>query len=134
MAGTCPNNLQEQIKKHITKLATYTPSTTLYAALMVSDSTDAAPGTECSDSGYTRQAVTLASLFADNGQGSVKLNTTIDWGAAAVQYVVHAVEFFDAASSGNRALPYIPQSPNVTIPINEYFELPAGTTVNFGVS
>lgn len=135
MSGTTPAWLADQIAKHIAKIATYTPPATVYAALMVTDSSDAAAGTECSDATYARIPCSLGAsgagvdLFTDLAG---VLTTCIDvlWGAATAQYVVHAVEFYDSllsSGSNNRVLPFIPISPNVTVPINEQFKLPSGS-------
>lgn len=67
MAGTTPAALAQKLAQHMAKLATYTAPTTVYAALVTTDSSDATAGTECVDANYDRVPITLANLFSDAG-------------------------------------------------------------------
>jgi hypothetical protein len=127
MAGTTPAALAQKLAQHMAKLATYTAPTTVYAALVTTDSSDATAGTECVDANYDRVPITLANLFSDAG-GVLTTILDILWPAAAASYTVHGIEFYDNTKSngGARCLPFIPIS-SVVVPINEQFKLPAGS-------
>jgi len=94
MAGTTPAALAQKLAQHMAKLATYTAPTTVYAALVTTDSSDATAGTECVDANYDRVPITLANLFSDAG-GVLTTILDILWPAAAASYTVHGIEFYD---------------------------------------
>lgn len=129
MSGTTPAYAAALIAAAMMHGTAFQAPATVYAALTVDDSTDAAAGTECSDATYARVPVTTADLFS---RTDAILTTIIDivWPLATVSYDVHDVEFYDSlddSGSNNRVLPFIPISPNVTVPAGVTFKLPAGS-------
>ncbi|MGO8684482.1 MAG: hypothetical protein ACLQUT_07900 [Thermoleophilia bacterium] len=133
MAGTTPAYLADQILKHISKLATYTPVTTVYAALCSSAPTEATAGTELTTgtaTGYARVALTLASTFTETAQ---TLTTALailfpqNTGSSAWPSC-QWVEFYDAATAGNRCLPWIVLGSGVACPVNEQVSVTSGAT------
>lgn len=69
-----------------------------YLALFINDPTDAGTGTECSWSGYARQAMTFGSI----SNGSVSTSGTITFPAVAGSNVtVTHIGIYDASTSGN---------------------------------
>ena len=71
---------------------------TPYLALFTTDPTDAGSGTECSWSGYARQAMTFGTVSG----GSVSSSGTITFPAVAGSNVtITHIGIYDASSSGN---------------------------------
>jgi len=114
--------LEVQILNAILRNTTYTSPTTVYAGLFTTAPTDTTAGTECSDSGYARLAVTFG---APSGSPSQTANTNqLDFGIAVASYTVVAFAIFDAVSSGNQL--YWNTVTNKTIAIGDRYQVPIG--------
>ena len=140
MAGTEPAYIRDKILNHIADLATYTPPTTVYAALCKTAPTASTPGTEITsgtDTGYARVALTLASLFSESGG---VLTTVIDIlfpqnsGSGAWESC-QWIDFYDSSTSGgsnNRVLPWLALGGAVACPVNEQVKIAAGAATETG--
>ena len=140
MAGTMPSYLRDALANHVAKLATYTPPTTIYAALTKTAPTASAAGTELTsgtNTGYARVACTLASLFSESG-GVLTTIADVLWpqnsGAGAWESATW-VEFYDSSTSGgsnNRVLPWIVLGSAVACPAGEQVKMAAGAATVTG--
>jgi len=133
MSGTMPAYIRDEILDHLAKNDTFTPQTTVYAALTKTTPTAATAGTELTaaiNTGYARVSLTLADLFGTASSGV--LTTAIDilfpqnTDTEAWESATH-VEFYDAATDGNRCLPWMALSSAVACPVNEQVKVPSGS-------
>lgn len=92
--------LEKALLDHITGNAAYSAPAGIYAALFLSDPTDAGTGTEVSTGGYSRQAVTFAAATSGAGTSLSTSAPSFSASGAAFGTVTH-VALFDAASGGN---------------------------------
>jgi hypothetical protein len=77
--------------------------TTVYIGLFTSTPSDSGGGTECSGSGYARQAITVGTgVFAAVSAGSTTNSNLIDFGTASGAVgTVTQFGIFDALTTGN---------------------------------
>lgn len=104
----------------------FTSPVTVYAALFLTDPTDAGTGTEVSTAGtaYARQAATFAAPGATNGQIQTSADITYPTATAAWGAVAFAA-IYDAAAGGN-LLAFGPMTSNKTVDIDDIFKFLAG--------
>jgi len=90
--------LENALLDHAFAVSAYTPAGTVYAALYTAAPTDAGGGTECSGTGYARQAIS----FAAASTGTVVNDAIVNFGTAGSAWgTVSNFGVFDAASAGN---------------------------------
>lgn len=93
--------LEQKLLDHVFGGAAYTQPTNTYAALFTAAPSDAGGGTECSGTGYARQAISWNAAASPGGtkdnsaQIDFGTDTLGDWGT-----LTH-VGIFDAAVAGN---------------------------------
>lgn len=89
---------EDKILNVLFRNQSHTGAATIYAALFTAAPTDAGGGTECSYSGYTREAIT----FSAPSGGAIANSGTVTFDAAAgSSQTVVAIGIFDASTSGN---------------------------------
>lgn len=116
------NYLEDKLINLTLRNVAYTPATTVYVGLFLSDPTDAGTGTEVSGGAYAR----TSAVFSASSNGSTA-NTneilfpsaTADWGS-----ITHA-GLYDASTGGN-LLYYSPLTIPKSIVIGDIFRIAAG--------
>lgn len=99
-----------------------TAPSAVYVALYTVAPTDTTAGTEVSDAGYARLAVTFG---APSGSPSVCANSAqLDFGIAVGSYTVVAIAVCDALTSGNQL--YTQAVTNKAIAAGDRYQVPAG--------
>lgn len=103
------------------------PSANRWLALFTAAPTASSAGTEVSDAGYSRQAVTFSAV---SGSGPSQSSNSADLDFGAIQggsVTVVAFAVMDAASNGNQI--YYGTMTNFTVPIGVGIHVEAGSCV-----
>lgn len=101
----------------------YTSPTTVYLALYTTDPTDADTGTECSGTGYARQAIT----FGAPSNGVSTNSAAIEYAQAGNSWgTITHIGIRDALTTGN-LLYHSPLDASKTIATGDVFRVAAGS-------
>ena len=90
------NYLEAALLDHVLRNTAYTSPTTVYAALMTSNPTDADTGTEVTGGSYAREAIT----FGAASGGTITNSASVTFQALPATTITH-VAVYDASTSGN---------------------------------
>ncbi|WP_397386173.1 hypothetical protein [Paenibacillus sp. VCA1] len=102
MAMQISDWLSAQLLNATLRGTTFTPPSTVYLALYLSDPTAVDTGTEVSGGGYARKAVTFAAPTIENGKQTVKNNADVEFPVASADWgLVTHVGIRTAATGGN---------------------------------
>lgn len=92
------NFLATELYDHVLRNAAYTSPTTVYLGLYTTATTAAGGGTECTGTGYAREAITMGAPTNGDGSNSAEIDFgtgNADWGT-----ITHWA-ILDAISAGN---------------------------------
>ena len=117
------NYLENALINATLRNTSYTSPTTVYLALYTSDPTDADTGTECSGSGYARQAIT----FGAPSNGVTTNSVSIEYAQAGNSWgTITHIGIRDALTTGN-LLYHSPLDSSKTIATGDVFRVAAGS-------
>jgi hypothetical protein len=117
------NYLENALINAVLRNTSYTSPTTVYLALYTSDPTDADTGTECSGSGYARQAIT----FSSPSNGVTSNSSAIEFAQAGNSWgTITHIGIRDALTTGN-LLFHTPLDASKTIATGDVFRVAAGS-------
>jgi len=117
------NYLENALINAVLRNTSYTSPATVYLALYTSDPTDADTGTECSGTGYTRQAVT----FGAPSNGVTTNSAAVEYAQAGNSWgTITHIGLRDASSGGN-LLFHTPLDASKTIATGDVFRVAAGS-------
>lgn len=117
------NYLENALINATLRNTSYTSPTTVYLALYTSDPTDADTGTECSGSGYARQAIT----FGAPSNGVSTNSAAIEYAQAGNSWgTITHVGIRDALTTGN-LLYHTALDASKTIATGDVFRVAAGS-------
>lgn len=117
------NYLENALINATLRNTSYTSPTTVYLALYTSDPTDADTGTECSGSGYARQAIT----FGAPSNGVSTNSAAIEYAQAGDSWgTITHVGIRDALTTGN-LLYHTALDASKTIATGDVFRVAAGS-------
>lgn len=117
------NYLENALINATLRNTSYTSPTTVYLALYTSDPTDADTGTECSGSGYARQAIT----FGAPSNGVSTNSAAIEYAQAGNAWgTITHVGIRDALTTGN-LLYHTALDASKTIATGDVFRVAAGS-------
>ena len=120
MADNLPDTIENQLLDALVGTSAYTVTTPVKLALMTSNGSDSAPGTEVTGGSYARQTI----AFDAAASGSISNNAAISFTGMPACTVV-GIEIWDNAGSPKR-LAYGPLTASRTVS--------AGDTVQFASS
>ena len=116
------NYLENNLINLTLRNVAYTPATTIYVALFLSDPTDAGTGTECSAASYARQTISFSASSNGTTANTNEIlfsSATTDWGN-----ITHAA-LYDASTGGN-LLYYSPLTTSKSIAVGDIFRIAIG--------
>lgn len=117
------NYLENALINATLRNTSYTSPATVYLALYTSDPTDADTGTECSGSGYARQAIT----FGAPSNGVTTNSSAIEYAQAGNSWgTITHIGIRDALTTGN-LLYHSPLDASKTIATGDVFRVAAGS-------
>jgi hypothetical protein len=117
------NYLENALINATLRNTSYTSPATVYLALYTSDPTDADTGTECSGSGYARQAIT----FGSPSNGVTTNSAAIEYAQAGNSWgTITHIGIRDALTTGN-LLYHSPLDASKTIATGDVFRVAAGS-------
>jgi hypothetical protein len=117
------NYLENALINATLRNTSYTSPATVYLALYTSDPTDADTGTECSGSGYARQAIT----FGSPSNGVTTNSVAIEYAQAGNSWgTITHIGIRDALTTGN-LLYHSPLDASKTIATGDVFRVAAGS-------
>ena len=117
------NYLENALINAVLRNTSYTSPTTVYLALYTTDPTDADTGTECSGSGYARQAIT----FSSPSNGVTSNSSAIEFAQAGNSWgTITHIGIRDALTTGN-LLFHTPLDASKTIATGDVFRVAAGS-------
>ncbi len=117
------NYLETALINATLRNTSYTSPATVYLALYTSDPTDADTGTECSGSGYARQAIT----FGAPSNGVTTNSAAIEYAQAGNSWgTITHIGIRDALTTGN-LLYHSPLDASKTIATGDVFRVAAGS-------
>jgi len=117
------NFLENALINATLRNTSYTSPAAVYLALFLSDPTDADSGTECSGSGYARQAIT----FGAPANGVTTNSAAIEYAQAGNAWgTITHIGIRDALTSGN-LLYHSPLDASKTIATGDVFRVAAGS-------
>lgn len=117
------NYLETALINATLRNTSYTSPATVYLALYTSDPTDADTGTECSGSGYARQAIT----FGSPSNGVTTNSVAIEYAQAGNSWgTITHIGIRDALTTGN-LLYHSPLDASKTIATGDVFRVAAGS-------
>lgn len=117
------NYLENALINAVLRNTAYTSPTTVYLALYTTDPTDADTGTECSGSGYARQAIT----FSSPSNGVTSNSSAIEFAQAGNSWgTITHIGIRDALTTGN-LLFHTPLDASKTIATGDVFRVAAGS-------
>lgn len=120
MADNLPDTIENQLLDALVGTASYSVTTPIKLALMTSNGTDSAAGTEVSGGSYARQTI----AFGSAASGQIANSSTINFTAMPTATVV-GIEIYDSAGTPKR-LAYGSLTASKT--------LASGDTLQFGSS
>lgn len=96
------NWLSAQLLNATLRNTVFTPPSTVYLALYISDPTAADTGQEVSGGAYSRKAITFAAPAVENGKQTVKSSADVEFPVATADWgLVTHVGLRTAATGGN---------------------------------
>lgn len=117
------NYLENALINATLRNTAYTSPTTVYLALYTTDPTDADTGTECSGSGYARQAIT----FGAPSNGVTTNSAVIEYAQAGNSWgTITHIGIRDALTTGN-LLYHSPLDASKTIATGDVFRVAIGS-------
>lgn len=117
------NYLENALINATLRNTSYTSPTTVYLALYTSDPTDADTGTECSGTGYARQAIT----FGAPSNGASTNSAAIEFAQAGDSWgTITHIGIRDALTTGN-LLYHSPLDASKTIATGDVFRVAIGS-------
>lgn len=117
------NYLENALINATLRATSYTSPAAVYLALFLTDPTDADSGTECTGSGYTRQAIT----FGAPSNGVTTNSAAIEYAQAGNSWgTITHIGIRDALTSGN-LLFHSPLDASKTIATGDVFRVAAGS-------
>lgn len=117
------NYLENALINATLRNTSYTSPATVYLALYTSDPTDADTGTECSGSGYARQAIT----FGAPSNGASTNSAAIEFAQAGNSWgTITHIGVRDALTTGN-LLYHSPLDASKTIATGDVFRVAIGS-------
>ena len=120
------NNLEAKVLQHFFGGVSQTAPQNLYAALYVSDPTEADTGTEVNGAGYARQQITFGCVCSSGTMSVIANAAVITFPQAAGSWgTITHIGIRDAATGGN-LLFYAPLSISKKVESGDRMEFPAG--------
>ena len=117
------NYLENKLLDATLNNTAYTSPSTVYAALFLTDPTDAGTGTEVSGGSYVRKSAAFAS--PSNGVSASSADVTFDQATGSWGTITH-IGIWDAESTGNM-LYHTPLTTSKTIDSGDIFKIASGS-------